>query len=519
MARRTIILAILDGWGIGREDESNPIYIAKPKTIEYIKHNYLAWSLQSSGIAVGLPWEEEGNSEVGHLTIGAGKTIYQHFPRITLAIRDESFFKNEALLNAIKHAKKNNSALNLVGLLTSGNVHSSLEHLEALIKLAALEKVPHIKLHLFTDGKDSPPRSAMELIEKVKKMMVRFKIGEITSVSGRYYALDRDKHWDRTRLAYEAITGKKPSNNSLEDLIQRATYGKNLSDEFVDPISLNAQNPLRDGDAVIFFNFREDGMRQLVEAFVNKQFEEFPTEKFSNLYVAAMTQYYEKKFPMPVAFLPEKIINPIGKVISDAGKHQLRIAETEKYAHVTYFFNGFRDTPSKNEYRLLVPSKNIPRHEEHPEMMARELTARVIESIDERAFEFIVINYANPDVIAHTGNFDACVKAIEVIDECVNQLMKTVLQQDGVLIITSDHGNIERVRSPLTAAPETKHDPNPVPIYIIGNEFKKTKSEFQVRLSEAESSGILADIAPTILALMNIPKPEEMTGQNLLRLL
>ena len=513
-----MVLAILDGWGIGREDESNPIYIAKPKTIDYIKHNYLSGALQSSGIAVGLPWEEEGNSEVGHLTLGAGKVIYQHFPRIILAIRDGSFFKNEVFLKTMEHCKKNNSALNLVGLLSSGNVHSSLEHLEALIKLASREKVPRLKLHLFTDGKDSPQQSALELIAKVEETIRQLGVGEIASISGRYYALDRDNHWDRTRRAYEAITGKKIGNASIETSI-RAAYDKNLSDEFVEPVSLNAEAALRDGEAVIFFNFREDSMRQLIETFVNEKFDEFPVEKFRNLYVATMTRYYEKKFTLPVAFPPEIITNPIGKIISDAGKHQLRIAETEKYAHITYFFNGFRDVPTKNEYRLLVPSKNIPRHDEHPEMMAQEITNRAVEAITEKAFEFIVINYANPDIIAHTGNFDASIKAVSVIDDCVNQLMKAVLAQDGALIVTSDHGNIERVRNPLTGVAETKHDTNPVPIYIIGNEFKRIKNEFQSRMSEAEATGILADVAPTILALMDIPKPKEMTGQNLLPLL
>jgi len=518
MARRSVVLAILDGWGIGREDESNPIYIANPKNIDYIKHNYLSGALQSSGIAVGLPWEEEGNSEVGHLTIGAGKVIYQHFPRITLAIRDGSFFKNEVFLKAIEHCKKNNSALNLVGLLTSGSVHASIEHLEALIKLAADKQVPALKLHLFTDGKDSDPHSALELITKIKEILTKTGIGEITSISGRYYALDRDNHWDRTEKAYEAIVGKKPTQKTIEDAIN-ATYKKNLSDEFIDPVSINPQNSLNDGDAVIFFDFREDSMRQLVEVFVNPNFEEFSAEKFQNLYVATMTQYYEKKFSLPVAFIPEKITNPIGKIISDAGKHQLRIAETEKYAHVTYFFNGFHDAPSKNEYRLLIPSRNIPKHDEHPEMMAQEITNRASESIAEKAFEFIVINYANPDIIAHTGNFEATVKTIKVVDDCIGQLMKAVLAVNGALVITADHGNAERVRNPLTGEEETKHDPNPVPIYIIGKEFKREKSEFTARLSEAEASGILADVAPTILYLMDIPKPKEMTGQNLIPLL
>lgn len=517
--KRTVVLAILDGWGIGRDDESNPIYVVKPKTIGYIKHNYLAGALQASGIAIGLPWGEEGNSEVGHLTIGAGKVIYQHFPRITLAIRDGSFFKNEVFVKAADHAKRNNSSLHLVGLLTEGNVHSSLDHLEALIRFAAQENVPRLKLHLFTDGKDSPPRSAIELLAKIKKIIAQFNIGEIASIGGRYYALDRDRHWDRTQKTYEAIIGKRPApqQKTAEEIIE-ISYQRKLTDEFIEPVSLAADS-IRDGDAILFFNFREDSMRQLAETFINPDFEPFPVYRFNNLYVAAMTQYYEKRFALPAAFPPEKITNPLGKVISDAGKHQLRIAETEKYAHITYFFNGFRDAPFQNEYRLLVPSKNIPRHDEYPEMMAQEITNRAVESILEKGFDFIVINYANADIIAHTGNYGACEKAIKVVDQSIGRLMKAVLDQNGILLITSDHGNIERVMNPLTAIPETQHDPSPVPLYVVGNEFRRPKSDKVVKASETDVSGILADIAPTVLALMDIPQPPEMTGQNLLPLL
>lgn len=520
--KRTVILAILDGWGIGREDESNPIHVVRPKNIEYIKKNYLAGALQSSGIAVGLPWEEEGNSEVGHLTIGAGKVIYQHFPRITLAIRDGSFFKNGTLLKAAEHVKNNGSALHLIGLLSRGNVHSSFEHLEALIAFAAKENLPRVKLHLFTDGKDSPPKSAAELIENLKKIILKSGNIALSSIGGRYYGMDRDQHWDRTADAYEAIVGKRRpaagGPKTPEEHILNS-YRKNLSDEFIEPFSFDEQTPMRDGDAIIFFNFREDSMRQVVETFINPEFDKFQALPLQNLFIATMTQYYEKKFHLPVAFPPEQITNPLGRVLAENGKQQLRIAETEKYAHITYFFNGFRDAPFQNEYRILVPSKNVPRHDEHPEMMAQEVTGRAIESINEKGFDFILINYANPDIIAHTGNYDACLKAVQTVDDVIGQLMKAALEQNCALILTSDHGNMERVMDPLTAVPETKHDPNPVPVYVVAQEFKRVKNEAAVRMSEKEVSGILADVAPTILALMNIPKPVEMTGQNLLPLL
>ena len=437
--------------------------------------------------------------------------MYQHYPKITLAIRDGGFFKNGVLKNAFIHAKKNNSALHLVGLLSSGIVHSSLEHLTALLQFAENEKVTEVNLHLFTDGRDSPPQSAQEFLSQIPRE-------KLASLSGRFYAIDRDNHWERTQKVYNVLIGDDPIIEDINTHLQK-TYDKKLNDEYIEPALVGpTKRPIQDGDSVIFFNFREDRMRQLVSAFVSKDFDKFPVKTFSNLYLATMTKY-DESFDAPAAFLAEKADNPLGRVLAENSKTQFRIAETQKYPHITYFFNGLREEPFSNEYRVLIPSKALLRQDEHPEMMAREITTRLIESINEGVFDFILANYANPDMIAHTGNYEACLEAVRVVDEEVGKITQACLNQNAVLIITSDHGNIERVRNPITGEPETRHDPNPVPFYLMAKEFERRKSEAEIHQSEKGTTGILSDIAPTILELMSIPKPKEMTGQSLLKLL
>lgn len=507
--RRTCVLLVLDGWGIGKKDISNPLNTQKPENIEKIRLGFPSGSLQASGIAVGLPWEEEGNSEVGHLTLGAGMVLYQHYPRITIAVRDGSFYKNEALLGAANHAKTNGSRLHFVGLLTAGNVHASFIHLQALIELAKREKVPDVALHLFADGKDSPPKSARALLEKLGAAEL------VASISGRYYAMDRDRYWDRTERTYRALTGEGEAAESAEAAIN-AAYARNLTDDFIPPARIGTKpRGIKSGDAVVFFDFREDSMRQIAEPFLKPGFDAFQITPLQNIYVASMTRY-EERFTNPVAFPPQKVEVPLGKALSDAGKIQLRVAETEKYAHVTYFFNGYKDPPYKNEYRVLIPSKNVPRHDEHPEMMAKEVADRVIQAIEEGGYDFILANFANPDIIAHTGNFEAALKTIQVVDQNVGRIAKSVLAANAVLIITSDHGNVERMLDPLLGTPETKHDPNPVPIYLVANEFARPRDASDVKQSERISIGTLADVAPTVLELLGVPKPKEMRGQSLL---
>ena len=515
MKKRQVILVILDGWGIGPKNESNPIYSQGTPNIDYIKANFPIGALQASGISAGLPWNEEGNSEVGHLTIGAGKVLYQNFPRITISIQDKSFDKNKIFLDAFEHAKKNKSALNLAGLITEGNVHASFDHIAHLINLAKAEKVPKINLHIFTDGRDSRPKSALELIQKL-----RDETGggwEVGSISGRFYALDRDKHWDRTQETYNAMTGTASAAANIDEAVKNA-YDKGYNDEYPEPRVINPDACVKDNDALLFFNFREDRARQIASAFIVENFSEFPVKKFSNLYIATMTEY-SKDIKAPIAFPRQNVENTLAKTISDSGKTQLHIAETDKYAHVTYFFNGYKEQPFPGEYRVLVPSQKVISHAEKPELQANEITARVLQAINEKSFDFIVVNYANGDLVAHTGNYDASKMAVKIIDESVGSLVRAALESDSTLVITSDHGNMENLTDEKTGQPTTKHDASPVPVYLIGNGFAKPKSKAEIEMSEKETIGIISDIAPTVLELMDIPKPKEMTGQSLLKLL
>ncbi|MFA5386088.1 MAG: 2,3-bisphosphoglycerate-independent phosphoglycerate mutase [Candidatus Paceibacterota bacterium] len=510
--RKTVVLMILDGWGEGEMNESNPIYTAKPKVFNSLKYNYPCGLLQASGIAVGLPWNEEGNSEVGHLTLGAGRVIYQNYPRIALSIRDGSFFENKALKGAFENAKKNNSSVNIVGLLSAPStyVHSSTEHLMALIKFAKQEGVKY-NLHLFTDGRDSPPYSSLELIKGLGE-----EVKNVASLAGRYWAMDRAKHWDRTEKTYKVLVGDSPSVENYEESIKKTH--KKLNDEYVEPMFLKPDAGIKDNDSVIFFNFREDRMRQMVETFINKDFKEFPVKKFENLYIATMISYRDD-FKVNVAFPPEEEKNPLGKILADNGKIQLRLAETEKYAHITYFFNGLVEKPFENEFRILIPSRMDLKPDDHPEMRANEITNRLIQAIEEKAFDFILVNYANSDIIAHTGNYEATKKVVEIIDQMLEKVITTVLGHDAVLMLTSDHGNIEKMFDPMTGQIETKHNNNPVPFYLIAKNLQRQKDPLQAEKEIKNVIGVLSDIAPTVLELLEVKKAEEMTGQNLVKYL
>ncbi len=502
--RKTVVLLILDGWGIGEENSSNPIYAAEPKNFLWIKEHYPTTTLQASGISVGLPWSEIGNSEVGHLTLGAGKVLYQYFPRITLAIHDGSFFKNPALTGAFDHAKKNNSLVHLVGLLSKTNIHSSVEHLEALLRLGEQKGVT-VYVHLFADGKDSPARSMEELLRRVPE-------DQVASIIGRYYAMDREKKWRLTKEAYDTLLGKSEISTGTIKEALAATYARGLTEEFLPGLRVNPKAGIRGNDVVIFFNFREDGMRQLAEAFCIQEFKHFPVERFVNLYVATMTQY-ENDLKVPVAFPPQVIKYPLGKIIEHEGKNQLRLAETYKYAHVTYFFNGYREAPFKNEYRVLIPSIATPHADEHPEMMASAVTDRLLPTLENQAFDFILVNYANPDVVAHTGNYDAAIKAVKAVDAELGRILG-VRTPEITLVVTADHGNVEAILDLFTGRAAGHHNPNPVPLCIIGERFQNRK--FVNGNIWTEPLGVLSDVAPTILDLMDIPKPKEMDGHSLL---
>ncbi len=505
--KRTVILLILDGWGVGRNDRTNPIYVAGTPNLSFLREKYPNGLLQASGIAVGLPWSEEGNSEVGHLTIGAGRTVWQYFPRITQAIKDASFFTNDAIAGAMRHVATRNGTAHLVMLLSEGHVHASLEHLNATIELAKKENVQDVRIHAISDGKDSAPHSIISLLKKIPwSETVR-----LASLSGRYYAMDRDRHFDRTAAAYAAITGTARLMPDAESHIQKS-YARDLTDEFIEPVCIGDEpRRITENDAVIFCNFREDGMRQLAAPFSGTYPIDAPAlaPLPNKIYTATMTAY-ETASQAHVAFSPQNIINTLGDVLAANGKSQMRIAETEKYAHVTYFFNGLRNDPLAGEYRVLIPSENIARHDDKPEMMTAEITSRAITAIEE-GIDFMLVNFAAPDVIAHTGNFEAALRAIRAADREAGTIAQAALARGACCIITADHGNAEQMRDPVTGMPETQHDANPVPVILIAKELERPRAA----INATEIAGVLADIAPTILELMNIPKPVEMTGESL----
>ncbi len=496
---KKVVLVVLDGWGVGPKDRSNPIWTANPQSIAYIKENFPLVSLQASGIAVGLPWQEEGNSEIGHLTIGSGRVIYQPFPKITMAVKDGSFFQNKVLLDAVNYARENKVGLHFVGLFGEANVHSSLEHLQALVKMATDNGFPDFRLHLITDGRDGPPEAGLKLLGQIPQ-------GNISSVSGRFFSMDRDNYLDRTAAGFRAMIGQSENEPDAASFL-RKMYSEKITDEFIRPTTIgDPGKSVKNGDVVVFFNFREERMKQLVRMAID------------NLPDSRLVSFveYDPSFKIPVAFPAEKVEQPLAKVLSDRGLTQLRIAESEKEAHVTFFFDGQKTEAYPNEYRVIIPSRKTANHALFPEMMSEEITARATTAIEEGIYNFILINYANPDMVAHTGDFEACLKAVASIDKSLRALVDAGLKTDTPLIITADHGNIERLLNPHTGEPETKHDPNPVPFYLVSEAFRQPKTPVEADQREKEVAGSLADIAPTILELMDIPKPTEMTGESLL---
>lgn len=515
---RSIVLLILDGWGIGEHHQGNPIWQTPTPTFDWIKKNFPSLALQASGINVGLPWGEEGSSEAGHLSLGAGRVLYQHYPRITMAIRDGSFFTNEALRKAFSHAKKNNGRVHLVGLLSSGNVHASFKHLEALLQFAKAEGGSTL-LHLFTDGRDSPPKEAKRLIKKLDAKLEEIGAGRIASLSGRFYAMDREEHWERTEKIFRLLAEGGKIKQTAEEIIEEA-YGRELTDEFIEPSLIGKPEDMKEllirkGDAAIFFNFREDSIQQLAQAFTNPDFSAFSRPNLEGIFFVTMTDYGEG-LRAEVMFAKEEITQPLGWVLAESGKRQLRLAESEKQPHVTLFFNGLRPDPFPGEYRVIIPSPRTLHFDQVPELSSKELTDRLLQSMEERVYDFILINYANPDLVAHTGNFDAGAKVVELMDRMLNRVAKAALEMHFTLAITSDHGNIESMLNPLTGRPDTQHGSSPVPFHLVDSAFSRARTEKEVETGEKEVRGSLIDVAPTILELMQLPKPETMTGQSLL---
>lgn len=520
---KPVYLIILDGWGENPNLEGNAIAQANTPAIDKLVRHYPQTLLQASGISVGLPWDEMGNSEVGHLTLGAGRVIYQNLPRITLAIQDGSFFKNESLLAAAENAKKNGSALHIMGLASAGGVHSSLDHLFALLELAKNSGLKKTFLHLFTDGRDAPPQSGLKIIQSIEERIKDFPSTRIATLCGRYFAMDRNDNWSRTEKAYNLLTlGEGAREKSASSALEKS-YAKNITDEFVEPVAIEDENgnvfPISEKDSLIFFNFREDRARQLTKAFALPTFSKFERKKYlPDIEFTTMTKY-EENLPVRIAFGPQEIKNCLGEVLSANNLKQLRIAETEKYAHVTYFFNGGREEPFAGEDRILVPSQSVSTYDKAPEMSAFQITEKILKELGRGKYNFTLVNFANADMVGHTGKLEPAVTAVETIDACLGKLVPEILKIGGHIFITADHGNAEEIVNPRTEEIDTEHSTFPVPFWYLNSNNQKQKSESDIVRAKKNVGGLLSDVAPTILAALDIPVPPEMTGQNLLEVL
>jgi 2,3-bisphosphoglycerate-independent phosphoglycerate mutase len=501
-----LILIIRDGWGINPKKEGNAILLGKtPNTNRYEKE-YPHCVLKCHGEYVGLPAGNQGNSEVGHLNIGAGRVVYQSLTRIDKSIEDGSFFRNNAFLKAIKNCKKKKSRLHIMGLIQDQGVHAVTRHGIALLELAKKEGLEDVYVHAFTDGRDTPPQSAENYLRQLQDAINNLGIGRVASVMGRYYSMDRDNRWDRTELAYNALVkGEGRKVKSWKEAIEDA-YSRKETDEFIKPRVIDFDG-IKDKDSVIFFNYRLDRARQLTHAFTDKEFSNFKREKRDVFYVA-FTDYYDK-MNAEIAFPPITNKNLLGEVLSRKGLYQLRAAETEKYAHVTFFFNGQNETPFKNEIRVLINSPKVATYDLKPEMSAYEVTEAVIDKINEDKYDVIIINFANGDMVGHTGVLKAAIKAVETVDLCIGKIVDlAVKEKKGIVIITADHGNCEEMIDYVTGKAKTAHTTNDVPFIVVSDD-KKLKD---VKLR----NGILADIAPTMLEILDIKKPKEMTGESLI---
>ncbi len=473
---KPVVLIVLDGFGIDVSAAHSPWQAAKHPTFSEIERFWPFTSLQASGIAVGLPWGEEGNSEVGHLTMGGGRIIYNHLPRIINAIQDESFFKNEAFLKAIKQVKEKNSNLHLMGLFSSGSVHAYEEHVLALLELAKKNGLQKVYLHIFTDGRDAPVHEAADFINELsQELTVNYPMVKIASLIGRRYAMDRDNSWERIEKTYRLLTEGLGKPFSDPVLYLKNQYHEGFEDAIIEPAFVeDSGSRIKNGDAVIFWNYREDSARELTRSFLDKDFDKFKREYLTDLVFVTMTEY-DRHFSALTAFSPLDVKWPLAAILSQAGFKQLHLAETEKYAHVTYFFNGGAENPFDNEDRLLIPSPSGGRFEHTPEMSAQKITETIIENLSN--YDFILANYANADMVGHTGDFDACTKAIEVLDSSIGQLIPPITEMGGILITTSDHGNVEEKLYKLTGEKRTKHSTNPVPFYLISKNLKRLASQ------------------------------------------
>ena len=510
MSKKPVVLMILDGYGLNDNCEHNAVCEGKTPVMDQLMSQCPFVKGQASGLAVGLPEGQMGNSEVGHLNMGAGRVVYQELTRITKSINDGDFFNVPEFLTAVENCKKNNSALHLFGLVSTGGVHSHLNHIYGLLELAKRNGLEKVYVHCFLDGRDTPPESGKEFVTELEAKMAELGTGKVASVMGRYYAMDRDKRWDRVELAYKALTkGEGNTAVSATEGIQ-ASYDAGKSDEFVVPFTVTENGKplatINDGDSVIFFNFRPDRAREITHAFCDDDFDGFPREKKLDLVYVCFTDYDETITNKLVAFKKESITNTFGEFLAANGKKQVRIAETEKYAHVTFFFNGGVEEPNKGEDRILVKSPKVATYDLKPEMSAYEVCDKLVDAIKADKYDVIVINFANPDMVGHTGVEAAVIKAIEAVDECVGKAVDAVKEVGGQMFICADHGNAEQLIDEETGEPFTAHTTNPVPFILVN-------ADPAYKLREG---GCLADIAPTLIELMGMQQPADMTGKSLL---
>lgn len=497
----------MDGFGINPRKEGNAVANAATPNLDKLLKNYPNSRLSMSGVDVGLPDGQMGNSEVGHMILGAGRIVYQDLTLIHKDIDDGTFYKNPVLLDALRKTKAKSNRLHLLGLLGDGGVHSHQRHMEAIIEMARREQIGAVYLHLFLDGRDTPPNSAEQFVLDLDEKLKAYPNAKIATVTGRYYAMDRDKRWDRVEKAYLCLTeGSGNKAPSALDAI-RASYKEKITDEFVLPTVIASEGLIRDGDGVIFFNFRADRARELTRALTDEEFNGFSRRRRIDLANFATMTQYDETFKVPVAYAPREIRRILGEITSQANVRQLRIAETEKYAHVTYFFNGGEESKFPGEERILIPSpRDVATYDLKPEMSAREVTESLVKYVREQDVGLVIANYANADMVGHTGNFEAAVRAVEVIDDCLGKVVDAAMSKKGKVVITADHGNIEQLIDYDTGMPHTAHTTNLVPVILVDEERRKC------RLSQG--SGV--DIAPTILQLLNLAQPQEMTGRSLI---
>ena len=505
---KRVLLCIMDGWGISKDSPKNAIKTANTPNFDRLKNEEVYTQINASGEYVGLPDGQMGNSEVGHLNLGAGRIVYQDLTRINKEIKEGKFFENKEFKAAIEHVKKNNSSLHLYGLVSTGGVHSSLDHLKALIKLAADEGLAKVYVHAFLDGRDTPPQSACTYLEEVEAELKKYNLPPIATVIGRYYIMDRDNRWDRVEKGYNALLlGEGEKASSACEAVKNS-YAIGNTDEFVLPTVIGGEESrIHDNDAIIFFNYRPDRAREITKAINFTDFDGFERKKvLKNICYVTMTSYNED-FTYPVAFPKEHLVNILGDVLEANGVKQFRTAETEKYAHVTFFFNGGIDEPQPHETRVLVPSPKVPTYDMQPEMSAPQVCEEVLKAVDNPEYGFILVNFANPDMVGHTGVIDAATKACHVVDECVGKIADACKKHNIIMLLTADHGNSEMMVDETTGKPHTAHTTNMVPFVLI-NAPKDI---------ELKQEGALCNIAPTVLQLMGIKKPAEMTADSLIK--